>query len=154
MVHAIECAKNSLGSEDFFLLLGDEILINSKHKEMVKEFKNEKVFGFCGITLQNNRSEISRTYTVLMDADRILRLIEKPQNPMNNIQGTGHCIFRNKILEYIERTPVHPERKEKELPDLIQSAVDDGQIMKIFNICENYTNINSKEDLRVIKWIP
>ncbi len=57
------------------------------------------------------------------------------------------CVFRSKILDYIDRTPIHPERKEKELPDLIQSAVDDGQMFGIFKICKKYANINSEEDL-------
>jgi dTDP-glucose pyrophosphorylase len=59
-------------------------------------------------------------------------------------------VFKNEILSYIERTPIHPERGEKELPDLIQCAVDDGQLVKIFNICDEYTNINSKQDLEEV----
>jgi len=147
LVHAIECAKDLVGHDDFFLMLGDEILEESKHKEMMEEFKNKKYFGLCGVAIQTDRNEIRRTYTVLMENDRILRLIEKPRNPMNDVQGTGHCVFRSKILDYIDRTPIHPERKEKELPDLIQSAVDDGQMFGIFKICKKYANINSEEDL-------
>ena len=60
--------------------------------------------------------------------------------------GTGDCIFKNEIFNYIEFTPIHYERKEKEFPDLIQSAIDDGKIVKTFIICDQYTNINSKEE--------
>lgn len=158
LVHAIECAKDAIRKSSFFLLLGDEVLVNSRHKEMLKKFKEEDLFGICGVTFQKNKNKISRTYTVLVDDDgKILRLIEKPRKALNNWQGTGHCIFKNKILSYINRTPIHPERGEKELPDLIQCAVDDGQLVKIFNICDEYTNINSEEDLieaeRIIKRI-
>jgi dTDP-glucose pyrophosphorylase len=148
LVHAIECAKDEIGKDDFFLLLGDEVLVNSRHKEMLKKFTEENLFGICGVLFQKDKSKISRTYTVLTDNNgRIFRLIEKPRKALNNWQGTGHCIFRNEILHYIERTPIHPERGERELPDLIQCAVDDGQIVKIFNICDEYANINSEEDL-------
>ena len=75
-------------------------------------------------------------------------MIEKPKKALNNWQGTGHCIFKNDLLKYIERTPIHPERGERELPDLIQCAVDDGYLVKIFDICDVYTNINSEEDLK------
>jgi len=148
LVHAIECAKDAVGEDDFFLLLGDEVLLNSRHTEMLKKFLEESLFAVCGVLFQRDSSKIGRTYAVLTDDNgRILRLIEKPRKALNNWQGTGHCIFRNKILSYIERTPIHPERGEKELPDLIQCAVDDGQLVKLFNLCDEYTNINSEEDL-------
>lgn len=149
LVHAIECSKNALGDDDFFLLLGDEVLINSKHKEMLQKFKEKELFGVCGVCIAKDRSKIRRTYTVIVDKEgRIFRLIEKPRKALNDFQGTGHCIFKNEILSYIERTSIHHERKEKELPDLIQCAVDDGHIVKIFPICDEYTNINTEEDLR------
>lgn len=149
LVHAIECAKNTIDKDDFFLLLGDEVLINSRHQEMLNKFKNEDLFAVCGVTLQNEVEKISRTYTVLIDDNlRVFRLIEKPKKALNNWQGTGHCIFKNEILSYIDRTPIHFERGEKELPDLIQCAVDNGHFVKIFNICDYYTNINSEDDLR------
>jgi dTDP-glucose pyrophosphorylase len=152
LVHAIECAKNAIGKDDFFLLLGDEILVNSRHHEMVKKFNDENLFAVCGVMLQKDKSKISRTYTVLTGENgRIFRLIEKPRKALDNWQGTGHCVFRNEILPYTERTPIHPERGEKELPDLIQCAVDDGQLVKIFNICDEYTNINSSQDLKEAK---
>lgn len=149
LVHAIECAKDAIGKDDFFLLLGDEVLVNSRHKEMLKAFMSGEVFALCGIMFQKDKEKIKRTYTALTDeGGRVLRLIEKPKKPLNNWQGTGHCVFKNNLLSYIERTPIHPERGEKELPDLMQGAVDDGQIVKIFDICDEYTNINSEEDLK------
>jgi len=149
LVHAIECSKDAIERDDFFLLLGDEVLINSRHKEMIREFIDSGLFTACGVCVQQDKSKIGRTYAVLAnDEDRVFRLIEKPKKPLNSLQGTGNCIFKNEILRYIERTPIHPERGEKELPDLIQCAVDDGQLVKIFHICDAYTNVNSIEDLK------
>jgi len=149
LVHAIECSKDAIEKDDFFLLLGDEVLINSRHKEMTREFLDSELFAVCGVCVQQDKSKIGRTYAVLVnDEGRVYRLIEKPKKPLNSLQGTGNCIFKNEILRYIERTPIHPERGEKELPDLIQCAVDDGQLVKIFHICDAYTNVNSIEDLQ------
>ncbi|MGB8311020.1 MAG: nucleotidyltransferase family protein [Halobacteriota archaeon] len=149
LVHAIECSKDAIERDDFFLLLGDEVLINSRHKEMIREFIDSGLFTACGVCVQQDKSKIGRTYAVLAnDEDRVFRLIEKPKKLFNSLQGTGNCIFKNEILRYIERTPIHPERGEKELPDLIQCAVDDGQLVKIFHICDAYTNVNSIEDLK------
>jgi dTDP-glucose pyrophosphorylase len=149
LVHAIECSKDAINKDDFFLLLGDEVLVNSRHKEMLREFMRGDIFTLCGVMFQKDREKIKRTYAVLTDNNgRIFRLIEKPKKALNNWQGTGYCVFKNEILSYIERTPIHHERKEKELPDLIQCAVDNGHVVKIFDVCDEYTNINSEEDLK------
>ncbi|MCG2758054.1 MAG: nucleotidyltransferase family protein [Desulfobacteraceae bacterium] len=150
LVHAIECAEEAIGGDDFMLLLGDEILINPHHQAILDEFSNGHVFALCGVLLVDDKDIIKRTYTLIQDSNNIIsRLIEKPRNPLNNFMGTGDCVFKNEIFNYIEFTPVHQDRKEKELPDLIQCAIDDGRIVKSFKICDKYTNINSKEDIQI-----
>lgn len=148
MVHAIECCQEILNGNDFILLLGDEVLINPRHQELINEFRNSDAFAICGVLKVEDKSLIRRTYSIVQDSNNVIyRLIEKPRNPLNNIMGTGDCVFKNEILSYIEYTPIHHERKEKELPDLIQCAIDDGKIVKSFIICDKYTNINTKEDI-------
>jgi dTDP-glucose pyrophosphorylase len=148
LVHAVECAQDVLKGEDFMLLLGDEILINPRHQKMIDEFRKNNLFAICGILFVDDKDLIKRTYCLIQDEYKnIFRLIEKPRRPLNNFMGTGDCIFRNQIFEYVEYTPIHHERKEKELPDFIQCAIDDGNVVKSFIICDKYTNINTKEDI-------
>ncbi len=147
LVHAIECAKEAISGDDFLLLLGDEILVNPRHQTMLNEFKKSNVFGMCGILTVDDQELIKRTYTLIHDDNHIIyRLVEKPRHPFNYFMGTGDCVFRNGIFNYIDVTPIHHERKEKELPDLIQCAIDDGKIVKSFIICDQYSNINSEDD--------
>lgn len=149
LVHAIECAREALGNEDFFLMLGDEVMQNARRREMVHFFNSDdSIFAACGILSVSDLDQIRRTYALVKnDEDQIFRLIEKPRRPINHFQGTGHCIFRNRILEYIDLTPIHHERGERELPDLIQCCIDDGKIVRAFDVCDQYGNINSKDDL-------
>ena len=115
LVHAIECCREAIGEADFALFLGDEILLGPRHKFMVKTFQDPGIFALCGLVRQPDRQKISRTYAVFQDESRrIYRLIEKPRKPMNDWMGTGNCLFRNAILEYIDRTPINQERGEKE----------------------------------------
>lgn len=150
LVHAIECSEGALDGDDFFLLLGDEVLANSRHAEMVSSFlQDEGVFGICGVVRQPNREEIRKTYSVVEDGEhRIFRLVEKPRRPLNDLMGTGNCVFRNALLSYIARTPINQERAERELPDLIQCAIDEGEVVRSFVICEKYVNINSEVELQ------
>jgi dTDP-glucose pyrophosphorylase len=149
LVHAIESASAALGASDFMLMLGDEFMVNPYHEDFIRAFEKEDLFALCGVVKVSDRKLISNTYALMTLADgRIARLIEKPQTPQfNDLMGTGNCIFKNQILRYIPLTPINQNRKEKELPDLIQCAIDDGRIVKPFVICREYINVNSPEEL-------
>ena len=151
LVHAIECAQPILDGADFMLFLADEILLNPRHDAMIETFQDPDVFAFCGTVRVADTSQIRKTYAVIVDdrTDRIHRLIEKPRTPLNNIQGTGNCVFRSEIFRYIEYTPINHLRNEKELPDLIQCAIDDGKIVRAFEIGSWYTNVNTLEELNL-----
>jgi dTDP-glucose pyrophosphorylase len=148
LVHAIECAREMIDGDDFMLLLGDEILINPKHHEMVAAYKRRGDFITCGLVEVDNRDLIKKTYTIIQDGENaIFRLVEKPRQPLNNFMGTGDCVFSNAVFGYIEETPVNPQRGEKEMTDLIQCAIDDGMPVRSFIIADRYANINTGDDL-------
>lgn len=154
LVHAIECASEAVGSDDFMLFLGDEIMVNPRHSSMLKEFQKGNAFAICGILNVDDRELIKRTYSIAQDDNSVIhRLIEKPKNPLNNLMGTGDCVFKNNIFDYIEDTPIHHERREKELPDLIQCAIDDGKLVKSYLVCDYYANINSHDDISYVEKI-
>jgi dTDP-glucose pyrophosphorylase len=98
-----------------------------------------------------DRNQIRKTYSILGEesTEQIYRLIEKPRTPVNNIMGTGNWIFHADIYGYIDRTPNNVERGEKELPDLIQCAVDEGKIVNYMNIGDTYININTSDDISI-----
>ena len=151
VVHAMEVAAPAIGGEDFMLLLADEILWNPHHADMVKNFEEKRLFGICGVVNETKREEIQKTYALIQDetSHRIHRLIEKPRRPQSNVRGTGNCIFRREIFDYIEFTPINQSRGEKELPDLIQCAIDDGEDVRSFNIGEGHVNINTPADIEI-----
>lgn len=152
LVHAMECARDYIDGEDFFLFLADEVIIGGRHRAMMNLFRNEALFCVCGVYPQPNLEMIKRTYAVIHGPDnRIYRLVEKPRKPFNHIMGTGNVLFRGTIFDYIDVTPINPSRQEKELPDLIQCAVDDGEIVKLFDICETYINVNSPEEMKAVE---
>ena len=63
------------------------------------------------------------------------------------MMGPGNCVFKKEIFDYIPYTPINHQRGEKELPDLIQCAIDNGKLVKFFNIGGNYFNINTLDDI-------
>jgi dTDP-glucose pyrophosphorylase len=146
LVHAIETAAPFIGTSDFMLFLADEILLEPNHAAMLDRYNRDDVFALCGVTFPRDRDAVTNTYAVLEDQEgRILRLIEKPRRALNDCQGTGNILFHNRILEYLQRTPINQGRNERELPDLIQCAIDDGHIVRSFTIGGRYININTPD---------
>jgi dTDP-glucose pyrophosphorylase len=117
LVHALETAAPFLGTSDFMLFLADEILLEPNHFGMIDQ------------------------------SGRILRLVEKPRRPINRYQGTGNIVFANRILDYIAMTPISQVRNEKELPDLLQCAIDDGHVVRSFLVGGRYLNMNTPADV-------
>jgi len=149
LVHAIEQCQEYVDNEDFILFLGDEILIDPNPKEMIEKFNQEDLFAICGVTKVDDCVQIKKTYAIIYNQENhnIYRLIEKPRNPINSLMGTGNCIFKNDIFNYIPYTPINQIRHEKELPDLIQCAIDDGKPVKLFQITSHYININTPDEI-------
>jgi dTDP-glucose pyrophosphorylase len=149
LVHAIEFAKDDMHGSDFMLLLADEVLWHPNHPAMLESFEVGGLFVVCGVVKETRHDEIRKTYAIIEDDRdrRIYRLIEKPRKPPNDTRGTGNCIFRAGIFDYVDLTPINQSRKEKELPDLIQCAIDDGHIVKAFDIGDGYVNINTPDDI-------
>jgi UDP-N-acetylglucosamine diphosphorylase / glucose-1-phosphate thymidylyltransferase / UDP-N-acetylgalactosamine diphosphorylase / glucosamine-1-phosphate N-acetyltransferase / galactosamine-1-phosphate N-acetyltransferase len=148
LVHAIEVAAPFLGTSNFMLFLADEILLAPNHAAMMERFQKSEVFALCGVAVPAEPGDISKTYAVLEGQDGgIVRLIEKPRRPIGTYQGTGNIVFDNRILSYIEYTPINQARNERELPDLIQCAIDDGRRVESFLVGGRYVNINTPEDV-------
>ena len=155
LVHAIECAKDAIGKEDLFLFLGDELMVNPKHSEMMEKFRTENPFAITGVIKVKDPALISKTYGIKEKEGTIYDLIEKPDIEMikgglvlKDVMGTGNCIFKNGIFRYIDTTPINPKRGEKELPDLIKTAIKDNQVVKFAVICDEYCNVNIKEEIK------
>lgn len=156
LVHAMECAREAIGKEDFMLLLGDELMVAPKHTEMIDKYKNEKLFAVCGVLRVADENLIKKTYAIQEKDGKITDLIEKPEIEkikdsglmMRNIMGTGNCIFSHEIFDYIPKTPINQKRGEKELPDLIKCAINDGKIVKSALICDKYFNVNINEEIK------
>lgn len=153
LVNAIECAKEAVGEEDFMLFLGDEIITHNTNRQMLDAFRERKVFGICGVVEVEDWEKIKATYMVKIEKENIVAAIEKPEQPINNLMGTGNCIFKNAFFRYIEETKISVRFGEKILTDVIESAIKEGEIINWFIIGQNYANINKLSDYEnALEW--
>lgn len=151
IVDAIKWAVSSIGSDDFVLCLGDEIFYNQKPKEMLNYFISTKSDCVCGIVPNESEFEIKKCYSVLVDeSNTILELFEKPEIPFNTLKGTGFCIFKNKMLDYIYIVKPDLKSGQYELCDWIKAGIAQGMNCKVFNFADKEFNINTLEDFKQV----
>ena len=56
----------------------------------------------------------------------------------------------NEIFDYIDQTPINQKRGEKELPDLVQCAIDDNEGVYYHILASTYVNVNTRDDVTVV----
>ena len=149
LVHAMSMAKDSL-SEPFMMMLSDEIYWGTRHDGVVPYFNDNDFDALCCIMRTSSPEKIKKNYSVEIDGGRIRGLVEKPKEIVNDLMGTGTCVFKPCVFDYIDSTAVNPQRKEKELTDLVQTMINDGKSVGWFDLKGDYINVNTGEDYRIL----
>jgi len=150
LVNSIYVMKDQINS-DFFVILGDEIYIDSNHSELTK-FRNKKPDAVISIKKGASVSEIKKNYSVETKNGRVISLVEKPSRIINDYVGCGTYFFTPKIFEYIEKTPKSKRSGIVELTDVIDRMAKDGEVHPFF-IKGDYVNVNTPEDLNYANYM-
>lgn len=99
-----------------------------------------------------NIEEVKKNYSVKVDDELVvLDLEEKPLKPWNDLVGCGTYLFRPSIFGYIDKTEISPRTFRRELADTLKLIVEDGKILKAFDIKGRYLNITYPADLDYAK---
>jgi glucose-1-phosphate thymidylyltransferase len=122
LAHAVGCARDFVGDDDFVVYLGDNIL-KQGIKDLVESYETGN-FG-AGIALQ--KVDFPEQFGIAaVDAEgTITQLVEKPDNPPTNLALIGIYVFSNAVFDAIEH--IEPSwRGELEITDAIQRLLEDG----------------------------
>jgi len=133
--------------EPFMVILGDDCTMTQSLGSIMRSFYEHDAIAVEGVVCEDNIDILRSTCCVELDQDRqIMRIVEKPQEPLSNLRGCGIYVFQSDIFKYIERTPPSPLRKESEITQTIALVAKDGRAYAEFINGVNI-NINSCEDL-------
>lgn len=102
-----------------------------------------------GVWKTKNVEDIKRSYSVEIEENKVIRVVEKPKNIVNDLCGMGFYFFDKIVFKYIKITPPSPLRNEIEITDVIQKMIDGGEIIKPVFFDGFYINITYKEDLSI-----
>jgi len=117
---ALRRTKDKVSDEKFLLIYGDNVFNPDVIDEMIKESKN------CDGVVCGKEVDNPAVYGVLkLDDKKLVKIIEKPKNPLSNLVLGGIFILPKKIFSAIDETKLS-SRGEYELTDSIQILIKKG----------------------------
>lgn len=130
LAHCVLIARDFLADDDFVMYLGDNMLEQGLN-EFVDEFESARL-GADAPTAQILLCHVDdpRQFGVaeVTKDGRVVRLVEKPQNPPSDLALVGVYLFDKTIHEAV-RAIKPSARGELEITDAIQWLVDQGRIV-------------------------
>ncbi len=121
LAHAVLTAERFIGGSPFVMYLGDNLLADGL-RGLVSTFREA---GPDALILLTPVSDPSSYGVAELDGDRVVRLVEKPQDPPSNLALVGVYLFGPPIFE-AARALEPSWRGELEITEAIQSLIEDG----------------------------
>ncbi len=130
LAHAVGFAEEFVAGDDFCLYLGDAVY-DSNLLAYAEQFKAS---GAANLNLVQPVEDPRRYGVANTVGDRIVKLVEKPQNPESNLAMAGVYFFGPQLWEVLPTLPPSA-RGEYEITDAIQTLIDRGEtvIAGIYN---------------------
>jgi glucose-1-phosphate thymidylyltransferase len=121
LAHAVMISEEFLQDEPFVMYLGDN-LIKQGIKDFVAEFQKNTCHSQILLAKVTNPQQFGVAELV---SDRVVRLVEKPKEPVSDLALVGVYMFDHHIFEAVKN--IHPSwRGELEITDAIQYLIDRG----------------------------
>ena len=140
--HAILKARDSIDPEDevFLVVNGDNIIEPDTIRDLLKSAGGDATVLAC-------KKENATGYGVIVvDGQRVKKIVEKPQHVVSHLINTGIYLFRPQIFEIIERTPLTPTG-EYAITDTIQIMIDEGMKVIMANTFSDWLDAPYSWDL-------
>ena len=124
LAHAVGFAQEFVGDDDFVLYLGDAIYGQSLAPHVQRFVES----GCANLNLVKPVDDPRRFGVANVEGERIVKLVEKPENPESNLAMAGMYVFGQEIWEVLP--DLQPSaRGELEITDAIQMLVDRGHLV-------------------------
>ena len=147
VANAILLVKKYIKNESFFTILGDECIITESLESFIDFFFDNDCIVAEVVIKEKDRSLLRQTCCAKIAADnRIIEIIEKPENPLSNIRGCGIYLFKPEIFSFIEKSMADAAKKEKDITTTIDNIAKTNKAYAYFLNGLNI-NINNADEL-------
>ncbi len=148
LINALIQVLSVVNADDVVLQLADEIFIEFKSQSIKNLIEANEYSFYCGITYENDPLKIRGNYSIETDENMLVeKCVEKPKNVVNNLKGTGFCIFRNNVLCLLKEIYNETNNAPNDLCDFINLLVAQKINGLAFIVAEREFNINTVADL-------
>ena len=121
LAHAVQIAEPFIGREPFVMYLGDNLL-NKGIVPFVEQFVRDEPAAQILLTPVSDPQMFG---VAELNAGKVVRLVEKPKEPVSNLALVGVYMFSSEIFNSVKQiTPSF--RNELEITDAIQNLIDRG----------------------------
>ena len=142
LAHAVMTARDFVAGRPFLMYLGDNVLPEGLTR-FVQEF--ERTGPDAQIFLARV-PEPERFGVVVLDGERVVRLVEKPRAFVSDLALVGVYLFRDSVLEACDS--LEPSwRGEYEITEAIQWLVDHGRTVRAEMVSGWWKDTGKPEDL-------
>jgi glucose-1-phosphate thymidylyltransferase len=143
LAHALKTALPFVAGDNVLMYLGDN-LVKGGIADVVADFERDRPN--CQILLHTVDNPEEFGVVELDDAGRVVRLVEKPQQPPSNFALVGVYLFDATVAGAIDA--IKPSaRGELEITDAIQELVDTGREVRASTVREWWKDTGKKSDL-------
>jgi glucose-1-phosphate thymidylyltransferase len=123
LAHAVGCAREFVGDDDFVVYLGDNML-KQGIADLVESFERGEYD--AGIALQSVGEPEQFGVAAVDESGAVTQLVEKPDDPPSTLALIGIYVFSPVVFDAIER--LEPSwRGEYEITEAIQTLLNDGR---------------------------
>ena len=142
LAHAVLTAADFVRGEPFLMYLGDNVLLEGVTR-FVRAFEDARPDAQILLARVPDPSQFG---VVVLDGERVVRLVEKPQEFVSDLGLVGVYLFDDSILEAC--ATLEPSwRGEYEITEAIQWLVDTGKVVRADMVDGYWKDTGRPEDL-------
>lgn len=142
LAHAVMISEEFMDGEPFVMFLGDN-LIKDGIRPLVKEYERSGANSQILLAHVPNAREFG---VAEVEGGRVIRLVEKPDNPPSDLALVGVYMFDKNVFEAVNS--IKPSaRGELEITDAIQYLIDKGYSVESHTITGWWKDTGKLEDM-------
>ena len=152
LINALVCGINEIDDgEDIVLQLADEILTGLKTADIRNAVSTMDKDFYCGVTYESNPKKIKNNFSVEVDKNfNMISCKEKPTEIINDIKGTGFCIFSKNAVQMLKDMYNESTNIPNDLCDYMNTLISEGKQGAALFVAEKEFNINTAFDLEEV----
>lgn len=138
--------------DDVTVLLADELFVNAKMSDCIKEFRDKSLDFIVTYVIENDPEKIKANFSLNITNDGTpYGFVEKPTEVVNDMKGTGVCFFSAESIALLKQKYDKKSNVPNTLCDFFNLLNQEKMNGRAFEFADVEVNVNTPEDLKNAK---